>query len=166
MDSAFRAWIETLEPGWVQARRALMAAGRDWLQVGFDNGAEAWRWPRTRLPYTLTGRVRTLGAQASPTLLIALPDGARIAFVIEEATVRVERHAVIGDPRPVVLTETPTGPVRSEIAFSLRVDAKGITARIGDATMGVAAEPSGRWGLAVGPAGNAVWSDVTVEPVR
>jgi hypothetical protein len=164
VDSAFRTWLGTLEPGWMQVRRTLTVAGTDWLQVGFDNGAEAWRWPITPRPYRLVGEARTLGGNAFPTILVALQEGARLAFVLEGDSVRVERLAFAGDTRPVTLFRAPAGLDVRSMKFVLEISDDAVAASIGNATFRIDAKPSGRWGLATGPAGNVVWHDVRVEP--
>ncbi len=174
VDREFRGYVRGLVPGWVQARRALSPHGDDaWLQVGFDAGAEAWRWsPVPTGPFRLGGTVRILaGGAETAALLIALEGGSRLAVVLRSGEVSVERRASPGDPRPEPL-RTVRAPVRigTPLPFAVDVARDAVTIRLGDAEPlripGV--RPSGRWGIETGPAANVEWRGLAVNgvPVR
>lgn len=168
-DAEFRAWLLDREPVWLQTRRTLSTAGREWLQVGFARGAEAWhQHPVAAPPYVLRGGVRVLNGSGS--VLIGLEDGAHVAVVFAAGEVRVERYDRTGDPAPGVLGRRAHAvPIADRpLPFRVAVDPGRIAVTIGAAPVleVPAAGVDGRWGLATGPGANVVWSDFRFERPR
>lgn len=169
-DAAFRSWLMSREPGWVQARRALSTAGSHWVQVGFDSGAEAWRWtPAAEPPYRLSGGVRVLERETgTAAILVGLAGSARLAVVFAPGELRLERLRYAGDPSPEVLARRTQAERRgAALPFRLDVDVDGVTATVdGAAAVRVDLPTAPRWGLAAGPGANVVWSDIAVDAPR
>lgn len=166
LDTEFHAYLRRSVPGWVQNRRALSTHGDHWLQVGFDGGAEAWRWsPVPSPPFTMSGRFRPLD-DGTGSVLLSLQDGAHLAVVIGPDEVRMERFAFSGDPAPRTLARSPlVARSGTGVSFEIRVATDGASARIGSARMldvrGLS--PTGRWGLETRGASNVVWEDIAIQ---
>jgi hypothetical protein len=169
LDAEFHTYLRAQQPGWVQAKRALSTAGNEWLQVGFESGAEAWRWtPVPKVPYSLLGDVRVLaGGARRAAVLIALEGGGKLMLVIRPGEIRLDR-VVASDHRPLeTMARVAASSVREDraVSFRLRITPDEVLAEVGDMAplraRGV--RPTGRWGLEVGPGANVVWRGIRVE---
>jgi hypothetical protein len=169
LDAAFHAYLRELQPGWVQAKRALSTAGDEWLQVGFESGAEAWRWtPVPRLPYSLRGDVRVLaGGARRAAVLIALEGGGKLMLVFRPGEIRLDRVATADHRSFETMARAAASSVREDraVSFRLRVSEDEVVAEVDDLPplRARAVRPSGRWGLEVGPGANVVWRGIRVE---
>jgi hypothetical protein len=168
VDATFRAWLMGMEPVWVQSRRALSTSGSDWLQIGFANGAEAWRWtPLAEPPYELRGGIRFVdGGRGTAAVLVGLTGNARLAVVFAPGELRLERLRYPGDPAPEILVRgaRPAGAGTRALPFRVVVDTTGVTAVVeGAASIRADVPTAGRWGLSTGPGANVLWSDITVD---
>ena len=169
LDAAFHAYLRAQQPAWVQAKRALSTAGDEWLQVGFESGAEAWRWtPVSRLPYVLRGDVRVLaGGARQAAVLVALEGGGKLMLVIRPGEVRLDRAETPDHRSLETMVRVAAPSVREDhaVSFRLHISQDEVVAEVGDMAplraRGV--RPSGRWGLEVGPRANVVWRGIRVE---
>jgi hypothetical protein len=169
LDAAFRSYVRGLPSGWVEARRSLAVPPGDvWYQVGFDGGAIAWRWqPVIALPGEISGSVQPLGPNVpEASLLLALEDGGHVSVAFSpRGDIAIRRHANSSDERPPPLvTRSAARPLAGDIPFRVRIEGDAITVRIQDFAEVVVRNPllrmTGRWGLAVPPGANAVWSGI------
>jgi hypothetical protein len=169
LQAEFHEYLRTLEPGWVEAKRALSVSGENWLQVGFDAGAEAWRWnPVPELPYTLSGQVRILaGGAETASVMVALEGGGKLSIRMRPHEVRIDRLTTARDRTRDTVARTPLASLRpgAAVTFRVRVDRNEVVAEVADLPPLTATDvqPSGRWGLEAGPAANVIWRGVSVE---
>jgi hypothetical protein len=166
LDRELRDWIRDLPSGWAETRRALaVLPGDTWYQVGFDGGGVAWRWqPLVSVPGEIRGTVEPLGPQVpEASVLLALLNGGYLSITFtSRGDVTVRRHGGANDERPPpLLSRAAQRPLSGPVSFRVRFQEDLIGIRVEDFDEIMIRNPSlratGRWGLAVPPAGNAVW---------
>jgi hypothetical protein len=161
--------------GWLEGRRHLGTAGRDWLQGGFGTApAVALRWdPPRDVPYRVRGRVEPLSGDGSSFTVMVdwTPQRAMHAIIRADGLVTLREHRGAGlekEPGRIVGQGGSTAhPRRGPTAFEVRVLRHEIVLLIDGQVAARAVRRQSaartRWGLAVSAGGAAIWRDVVVD---